>query len=457
MIKLHTLFSKKEILVKRAILTAYQVLSTLLLPVIVLALLIRARKQSAYGQRIGERLGFCSIPCATHKNNSSPATVKGSIVIHGASLGEISALKTFIEHVIKKYPQHIITVTSFTPAGSSQIQKLFGSRVNHTYLPIDSPLCNSLFLNRLKPNAIVFMETELWPSLIAQAHKRGIKLLLINARLSPKSVRHYQKIRLLIQPALKRFNRILTQSDDNKAHFLQLGAAVESTQTIGNLKYDLQASNKTHALINELQQAVKHRPIWVVGSSHEDEEALILSAFNKVRSQHPSALLVLAPRHSERFEPIAAQLRSQGLTFIKRSQQLAQGHHNLAINNDTHVWLIDTIGELLAFYAIATVCTVAGSFGKTGGHNPLEPALFGKAVTLGPNMQNAAQLTAQLLAANAIIQQQNSNSQTLAKHIIRLLSSPKERENLGNNAHTLLQSNQGATQKAVQALAQLIP
>ena len=428
---------------KRAILTAYQTLSTLLLPVIVLALLLRARTQSAYGKRIGERLGYCPKPCTKAK------PLKGSIVIHGASLGEISALKPFIEQVIEYFPQHLITVTSFTPAGSSQIQKLFGLRVNHAYLPIDNPLCNSLFLSRLKPNAMVFMETELWPSLIAQAHKRNIKLLLINARLSPKSVRRYKKINLLIQPALQRFNRVLTQSDDNKARFLQLGAQVKSTLTTGNLKYDLQASDKTYALIHQLKQAINNRPIWVVGSSHQDEEALILSAFNQVRLQHPNVLLVLAPRHSERFEPIAVQLQNQGLNFVKRSQPQTP-------NNSTHVWLIDTIGELLAFYGVATVCTVAGSFGKTGGHNPLEPALFSKAATLGPNMQNAEQLTAQLLAANGIIQQQNSNSQTLANHIIRLLNAPKEREILGNNAHALLQTNQGATQKALQALIELM-
>lgn len=426
----------------RAILAVYQLLSILLLPFIVIALLVRARTQAAYGKRLGERLGFC--PKSSNKNKS------GNLVIHGASLGEITALKPFIQNVMQQYAHYTITVTSFTPAGSSQIKKLFGQHVNHTYLPIDSPLCNYFFLTRLKPDAIVFMETELWPSLIQQAHKRDIKLLLINARLSQKSVRSYQKIHRLITPALQCFNAILAQSDENKKHFLQLGASVNTTYTTGNLKYDLQLNDTTKTLITTLKQTLSDRSVWVVGSSHQDEEALILTAFKKILTQHPNTLLVLAPRHTERYSPIIEQLQEHAFKFVQRSRAQTPNH-------DTQVWLVDTIGELLAFYGIATVCTVAGSFGATGGHNPLEPALFHKATTLGPNMQNAAELTQQLLAANAIIQQPNSHAQTLADNITQLLSSHKKREQLGANAYALLQQNQGATKKALEALNKLVP
>ncbi|WP_054114137.1 3-deoxy-D-manno-octulosonic acid transferase [Marinagarivorans algicola] len=426
----------------RAILAVYQLLSILLLPFIVIGLLVRARTQAAYGKRLGERLGFCPKP--RNKDKS------GNLVIHGASLGEIAALKPFIEQVMQQYTHYTVTVTSFTPAGSSQIKKLFGQHVHHTYLPIDNPLCNGFFLNRLKPDAIIFMETELWPSLIQQARKRDIQLLLINARLSKKSVPNYQKIHLLITPVLQCFNAILAQSDENKTHFLQLGANPNTTYTAGNLKYDLQLNDTTKTLITTLTKTLDNRPVWVVGSSHQDEETLIFTAFKKILIEHPNTLLVLAPRHAERYSPIIEQLQEHAFKFVQRSRAQAPSH-------DTQVWLVDTIGELLAFYGIASVCTVAGSFGATGGHNPLEPALFHKATTLGPNMQNAAELTQQLLAAHAIIQQPNNNAQTLADNITQLLSSHEKREQLGANAYALLQQNQGATKKALEALNKVVP
>lgn len=469
---------------KRAILTAYQLLSTLLLPFIVAGLLLRARSQKAYGQRLGQRLGFCPKPhnCETKPHDAHvkfKPNRQGSIVIHGASLGEITALKAFILQTLEQYPNHCVTVTSFTPAGSQQVKALFGERVNHSYLPIDSPLCNALFLARLKPSVMVFMETELWPSLIQQAHKRGVKLLLINARLSQKSVGRYQKISGLIGPTLQRMHHIQAQSDDNRQRFLQLGADATRTLATGNVKYDLHASKSTNTLVNTLKDAVQKRSVWVVGSSHQDEETLILDAFDEVRRQHPNTLLILAPRHLERHAPLHAQLQLRGLNPVLRSQ-----HQNPTPANA--VWLIDTLGELLAFYGIASVCTVAGSFGQTGGHNPLEPALFGKATILGPNMQNAAELTQQMCAANAVMQlgadelqrsktssnennrsENNSNktsasktntcnAQTLASAVNTLLNQPEQAASLGHNAQQLLQKNQGATAKALQALAECL-
>jgi 3-deoxy-D-manno-octulosonic-acid transferase len=417
-------------------LLAYQISGTLLLPIITSALVIRSFKQREYRQHISQRLGLAPKEIPT-----------GGIIIHGSSLGEITALKPFIEQALKEFPQHSITVTCFTPAGRQQIINLFGNQVHYGYLPIDSPLCNALFLNRLKPKAIVFMETEIWPSLIEQAHKRGIKQILINARLSERSVKSYRKISALITPSLKKLNGIYPQSKEDKNRFELLGANASSCQQLGNLKYDLKLNIALLPIINEIKTELKGRCAWIIGSSHEDEEDELLNVVSLLMQTHPNLLVIIAPRHKERFKPIEVKLNARGLRWTKRSQMKTP-------SQTMQVWLIDTLGELLLFYGIADICTVAGSFGNTGGHNILEPALFKKCITFGPNMKNAQALAAGLLAENAALQDKNFTE--LLSTIDRLIQVPQERKTLGEKSSAFLSQNSGATQKSLSMLKSLI-
>ena len=423
----------------------YRVFLLLLTPIVLLVLLIRSFNHPEYRQRLFERLGFFPKPYK-----------RGGIVVHAASVGEVIALKSFIEKLLVNYPDLPITITSFTPTGSAQITKLFGDRVQHGYLPLDIFPCTTLFLHRLKPKMMIFMETELWPNLISQCARQQVKLLLINGRLSKKSLTSYQKLSALMAPCLNRFDIILTQSEENLTHFLQLGANQSRCMNSGNLKFDIGVNEQ---VINKKAELAKllfandnqaKRTVWLVASTHEGDEVIALTAFKELLSRYPSLLLVLVPRHPERFEHVANLCLEQQLTLAKRSES--------TIINDEQVWILDSLGELMAAFALSDIVTMGGSFSEIGGHNPLEPALFNKPVIVGHNMSNFNEIMQQLRQENAIIELTNStptneSSTQLVNEISALLQQPKRQQTLGENALKVVLQNQGASEKT---LAQVI-
>ncbi len=426
----------------RFALLSYQLVMSALTPLVCAGFVIRSRKQEAYRERLKERLGFTPF-----------MSKQDSIVIHGSSVGEIVALEPFIKQAVATFPDREIIVTSFTPTGSKRVQETLGGKIKHCYLPIDNPLSINLFLTRVNPSAIVLMETEIWPSLIHQASKKGVALLLVNGRLSDRSHRQYRKIKPLITPSLEKIHRILAQSKADAERFISLGSNPDKTKENGNFKYDLAVSTQTHALCEELHQLVEStipdRIIWVVGSTHTAEESLILDSYALLKQSHPSLLLILVPRHTERFKPLYDICEQSQLHCVRRSKREVP-------TLETDIWLFDTIGELLAFYSLGDICTVAGSFGDAGGHNPLEPGLFNKAVTVGPNMSNARELTSQLISANAIVQHDNSSSDSIAKGVLELLTHKEKKIALGNRLHQFIEANQGASKKAISTLKHLL-
>ncbi len=427
----------------------YRVFLLLLTPIVLLVLLIRSFNHPEYRQRLFERLGFFPKPYK-----------QGGIVVHAASVGEVIALKSFIEKLLVNYPDLPITITSFTPTGSAQITKLFGGRVQHGYLPLDIFPCTTLFLHRLKPKMMIFMETELWPNLIAQCDQQQIKLLLINGRLSKKSLTSYQKLSALMAPCLNRFDMILTQSEENLTYFLQLGTHQSRCMNSGNLKFDISVNEQ---VINKKAELAKllfaddnqaKRTVWLVASTHEGDEAIALTAFKELLSQYPSLLLVLVPRHPERFEHVANLCLEQQLSLAKRSE-------NTVINNE-QVWLLDSLGELMAAFALSDIVTMGGSFSEIGGHNPLEPALFNKPVIVGHNMSNFNEIMQQLRQENAIIELTNNtptneSSTQLVNEISALLQQPKRQQALGENALKVVLQNQGASEKTLAQVIKLLP
>jgi len=418
----------------------YRVIFFLLLPVLLLVLVIRSKNHPQYRQRLFERLGFID------KNLSA-----NGIVIHAASVGEVIALKAFIEKLLLSQPDTPITVTTFTPTGSAQVEKLFSNRVQHCYLPIDSFICTKLFLSRLKPKAMVFMETELWPNLIAQCTNKSIKLLLINGRLSASSMKSYQKLAWLISPSLQAFDQILTQSQVNQDNFIALGGKELVCELSGNLKFDISITPSITQKQAELAKFVEgERKLWVVASTHPGDEELILHTFEPLHKKYPELLLVIVPRHPERFAEVAQLAKNAGFITAKRSE-------NTQVNSATHVWVLDTLGELMPMCALASIVTMGGSFSHIGGHNPLEPALFKKPIVVGNNMSNFIEVMQQLTEAKGIVQLKGDNNVNELVHVITdLLENSDKQFALGKNAYNVVLQNQGASERSLAHLNKLI-
>jgi 3-deoxy-D-manno-octulosonic-acid transferase len=424
----------------------YRLVFLCLLPIVWLLLQFRSIKQKAYRQRLSERFGFL------------PRDLKaGGIIVHAASVGEVIALKSFIMQLLEAKPNRAITVTTFTPTGSAQVSKLFGDRVQHCYLPLDSTLCVAAFLNKLKPQAMVFMETELWPNLIAQAREQGIKLLLINGRLSDKSMKSYRKLSWLIAPTINSFDKVHCQSQVNYENFLALGADDSRCKVSGNVKFDISVNKAIKDKQQELAQFVdEERLIWVVASTHKGDEDIVLTTFAALLKSFPQLLLVIVPRHPERFDDVARLCLERGYAITRRSTQ-----EN--VTSESQVWLLDTLGELLPTCALASVVTMGGSFSDIGGHNPLEPALFKKPIVVGPNMSNFVEVLQQLTAEQGIVQllekneAENTNiADDLLKEITAILLSEKTQQALGENAYRVVMQNQGASARSLKQLLKLI-
>ena len=372
--------------------------------------------------------------------------------MHAASVGEVLALKTFIEKLLTAYPGLAITVTTFTPTGSAQVKKLFGDRVQHCYFPLDIVFCSGLFLRRLKPKALVVMETELWPNITYQAARKNIKLLLINGRLSATSGRRYQKLTSLITPCINRFDKILCQSSDNQVNFIKLGALAEKCLVSGNLKFDITPNNDVSAKKQELEQYLNtDRPVWLFASTHPGDEDIALKTFQQTLKNQPDLLLVLVPRHPERFDQVAQLCQKQGLNLLRRTEKQK-------VTANIQVWLLDTLGELMPTFSLATLVTMGGSFSQIGGHNPLEPALFKKPVTVGPDMSNFTEIFQQLSTEQGILQLDKSSdySTRLSQLVLSLLKDKEQAQRLGENAYRVVLANQGASQRTLEQLQALL-
>lgn len=421
----------------------YRIILLLLFPIVILALLFRSISNSQYRQRLSERLGF--VPQSYKKNG---------IIVHAASVGEVIALTPLIEQLLQAYPDLPITLTTFTPTGSAQVTKQFSSRVQHCYLPLDIFPCTQLFLTKLRPKLMIFMETELWPNLISQCSQKQIKLLLINGRLSANSMKSYKKVSSLITPTLNSFDKILCQSQDNQKNFLQLGANQDHCLVSGNLKFDISINStildKKAQLTTLLPQ---QRQLWLVASTHPGDEEIALAAFKQIKAVFPTLLLVLVPRHPERFNMVEKLCLNHEFTLVKRSD------NTLVETQD--IWLLDTLGELMAAYSLADIVTMGGSFSHIGGHNPLEPALFKKSIIVGSDMSNFTEVLQQLKQLQGIVQLPKSQSNTeqssqLANMVISLLQDTAKAELLGKQAHQVVMNNQGASDRTLLQVQELM-
>lgn len=420
--------------------TLYTLLFHLGLPLIALRLFLRARKAPAYGQRIGERFAI-----------GLPALQPGGIWVHAVSVGESIAAAPMIRALRARYPQLPITVTCMTPTGSERIQALFAgdALIQHCYLPYDLPWAAARFLNRVQPKLAVIMETELWPNHIHQCARRGIPVALANGRLSARSARGYGRFAKLTAPMLAQMSLLAVQTEAEAERFRSLGARPECVSVTGSIKFDLtidpELLRRAEALRDEWQAS--KRPVWIAASTHAGEDEIILAAHQQLLARHPDVLLILVPRHPERFNSVFELCSKAGLNTVRRSTAEP-------VSAATPVLLGDTMGELLFLYALADVALVGGSLVANGGHNLLEPAALGKPVLSGPHLFNFLDIAAQLRDAGAL--REVADARQLADAVGELFQQPPMAEHMRAAGLAVMQRNQGALLRLLAALGRFL-
>ncbi|MES2886335.1 MAG: lipid IV(A) 3-deoxy-D-manno-octulosonic acid transferase [Pseudomonadota bacterium] len=422
--------------------TLYTLLLTLLTPLIVLRLWAKGRAQPAYRQRIGERFG--RVP-------AHPVAVW----VHAVSVGESLAALPLIEALIKQHGEQQVWVTTTTPTGSERVVAALGTRVIHSYAPYDLPWIVSRFLARAQPRQVVVMETELWPNLFHALKARGIPLTIANARLSPRSFKGYSRVPGFTRSVLAKVSTVAAQSELDGERFTVLGAP--NVQVCGNLKFDLALPTEPHPLTAKIARLWNaERATWIAVSTHEGEEDAVLDAHQRLLQHDAFALLILVPRHPQRFDEVAARIRAKGMTFERRST-LAEAPDFKTQRQPTQVLLGDSMGEVMAYLAAAQVAFVGGSLVPVGGHNVLEPAALGLPVLFGPHMHNFLDARALLLAAACAREITDAN--TLAAVLLEWLPWEKSQTHLeperlarSERARAAVAANRGALQKLLALL-----
>ena len=413
----------------------YTLLFCLCMPLVLLRLLYRAIKAPAYARRWSERFALGGDVRA------------GGIWVHAVSVGESIAAAPMVRELLKRYPELPITITCMTPTGSEQIRKLFGGQVGHAYLPYDLPWLQRRLLRRLKPRVGIIMETELWPNLVAEATRAKVPLVLANARLSERSARGYQRVSALVRPMFAALDWVAVQSQAEALRFITLGVAREQLQVTGSIKFDFRADPTLLQQAADLRARWGERPVWIAASTHAGEDEQVLRAHQTVLQALPDALLILVPRHPERFDAVARQVQDAGLAAVRRSSgQLPAA--------DQQVLVGDTMGELVMLYACADVAFVGGSLVPNGGHNYLEPAALGLPVLSGPHRFNFTEISELLEGAGAL--QVVSDERALALAVQALLGDEAARERAGAAGRAVVQDNQGALERLLAGIARLL-
>ena len=420
--------------------TLYTALFYLGLPLVAIRLWLRARKAPAYAKRIGERFSY-----------GMPKLQPGGIWVHAVSVGESIAAAPMIRALLQRYPQLPITVTCMTPTGSERIQALFANepRIQHCYLPYDLPCAAARFLDRAQPKLAVIMETELWPNHIHQCAKRGIPVALANGRLSERSARGYGRFSKLTAPMLAEMSLFAVQTEAEAQRFRDLGARPETVEVTGSIKFDLTIDPQLLQRAAELrgQWQAQERPVWIAASTHDGEDEVVLNAHRRLLTNHPDALLILVPRHPERFNSVFELCQREGFTTVRRST-------GANVDAQTSVLLGDTMGELLFLYALADSAFVGGSLVPNGGHNLLEPAALAKPVICGPHLFNFLDIAAQLREAGALAEVDDAEG--LAVEVQRLFELPSDAQRMADAGLAVMRRNQGALQRLLDGLGRLI-
>lgn len=412
----------------------YNILLYLLAVPALLYLAFRGGRAGEEGERHWrERLGLI-VP---------PPTAR-PLWLHAASVGEVQAALPLLRQLLELYPHHPVLVTTMTATGRAHVHAALGERVQQAYLPLDLPGAVARFLRRVRPRLAVVLETELWPNLYRALRARDIPLLVVNARLSGRSAAGYRRLGALTRSTIGCITAIAAQSPSDAARYAALGATAEQLVTTGNIKFDLSVPAAVVAAGQALRAELGvQRPVWIAASTHEGEDEQVLAAHRRLLEKKPDLLLILVPRHPQRFERVAALCREQGFSVARRSR--------VESGAQAQVYLGDTMGELLAMYAAADVAFVGGSLVPIGGHNLLEPAALGLVPVSGPQLANFQQIAELLTAADALVRV--NDAAELAVQVAALLADPERRSAAGVRARGVVEENRGALERTLALIA----
>jgi 3-deoxy-D-manno-octulosonic-acid transferase len=407
----------------------YSLLLWLLTPAILLRLLWRARRQPEYLHHVGERFGFYPQP-----------HLRGAIWVHAVSVGETRAAQPLIEALRQHWPERPILLTGMTPTGRDTARQLYGDNVTIAYLPYDQNPAVDRFFGHFFPAFGILMETEIWPNLLAGARRHRVPLLLANGRLSARSAGGYQRFGALARPAFAALGGVAAQTAEDARRFEELGAT--DVEVCGNLKFDVAPPAALLALGRQWRETVGKRPVWLAASTREGEEPLILEALRQAALV--DALLVIVPRHPQRFDEVAALIRHSGLGMARRSDGLPE--------TGTQVWLGNSMGELAAYYAMADLAFIGGSLLPFGGQNLIEACACGCPVLVGPHTFNFTKATEDAIAAGAALRV--SDATELGECVRRLLQeNPESLAAMRQATAAFAAAHRGATERVLEFIA----
>ena len=416
----------------------YSWLLRLAFPYVCLRVFWRGLRNRDYWRRIPERFGFIEPLSSTHV-----------IWVHAVSVGEVRAAAPLVQALRERYPDHRIVLTVMTPTGSATARSLFGDGVAHSYVPYDYPSVVNRFLDRTHPALVLILEKELWPNLVHFSRERGIPVCVANAQLGEKSLRGWRRLGDLATATFSQVTAYAAQTDADARRLVVAGARPESVQEVGSIKFELNLSPELPTHAAELRRNWgAARPVWLAASTHEGEETEVLRAHTVLKARFPGLLLVLAPRHPERFDTVARLCERTGFAVARRSVQ----HGELASAVDVLVG--DTMGELQIFYGACDVSFIGGSLVPAGGHNFLEAAAVGKPFVFGPDMRNIEEIARLAVARGAGIQ--IARAEQLAEAIGSFLADAGRRARAGDAGRRMVEENRGALARTLRLIEGLL-
>lgn len=416
----------------------YNLLFYAAVPYILCRLWWRSRKNKAYKYRWRERFALQAIP----------SQWQNSLWIHAVSVGEVIAAVPLVKAIQSRYPDLPIVMTTMTPTGSEQVRKNFPDSVFHCYVPYDIPFAVKRFLSNVKPKALMLLETELWPNILHYCQQTKVPVMLANARLSARSAKGYGRFSSTMRSMLSAVTVLAAHAKEDGERFVKLGLAPEKLTVTGSIKFELQVPASLTEQADELRnQLGQNRSIWIAASTHEGEDEPVLQAHQKVLEAIPNALLILVPRHPERFLSVYALCKKQGFNVVKRSREKSCA-------SEIAVYLGDTMGELLLLFSASDIAFVGGSLVPHGGHNFLEPAAVGVPTLTGPHTHNFTRIKNSLVAAGAT--QVIHNADELAQTVINLLNDSYCRNQMAESGLSVLAANKGALAAHMKLLELLV-
>jgi len=410
----------------------YSLLIRIVLPFVLLRLWWQGRKAPALREDWRHRLGL--VP-----------KLQGPVIwVHAVSVGETIAAGPMVRRLLARNLGATILMTAMTDTGLAQARKMFGDQVAYAYAPYDTPGAIRRFLSRVNPRILVIMETEIWPNMIRQCRHKHVPVFLINARLSERSARGYERVRGVVAPIIRSISWVAAQAEKDAERFRRIGVSPDKVEVTGSVKFDVDIPDAVRASAVALKQVLAGRPVWVAGSTHAGEDEQLLEAHRSVLVRHPDALLIVVPRHPERFDTVADVIERQGFSLARRSQNESPA--------DVQVYLGDTMGELMMLYGASDIAFVGGSLIERGGHNPLEPAAWGMPVFSGPHVFNFETVYQRLLEDTGV--RLIANAHELARELSELMADESVRVGRGERALAVVNRNRGALDKVVEGVSE---